>query len=171
MENNILYKVGDQTAVEFYQHYLGEKIEGPLGDYPLAIFEDDDSEDFYLRSSTGANREDGSISFAGDINSNTRVQITHTTRDRVIEASEKSISQSLQNYPGDQPEIALCFSCASRKQVLGTRTAEEIALLQKTRPDLKIAGFYVYGEISPSRKQQPSRFHNTTFVSLLLGVR
>lgn len=169
VENNVLFKIDDKTAIEFFQHYLGENIT-PLGEYPLAVFENEESEKFYLRAPLASNMEDGSLVFAGDLALGAVVQISHTTRDRIIEASEKSVSQSFESYSGKAPEVAICFSCSGRKQVLGTRTSEEYSLLKKINPDLKIFGLYGYGEIAPLQNNSPSRFHNETFVSLLLGI-
>jgi len=109
--------------------------------------------------------------FAGDLTLGAKVQLSHTTRDRIIEATEKSISQSFKNYSGQEPEVAICFSCSGRKQVLGTRTSEEYKLVKKVNPDLRVFGFHGYGEIAPLDKNRPSRFHNETFVSLLLGTK
>jgi hypothetical protein len=168
VENNVLYTVGDKTAVDFYKHYLGEKIT-PLGEYPLAVFEDDDT-NYYLRSPLSADMEEGSLMFVGDIPNNAKIQLTHANRDEVIDACKQTVDTSFENYPGEKPAVALCISCAARKQVLGTRVSEELALLKKNSPDIPIFGFYAYGEISPLNRNQPSRYHNETFVSLLLGT-
>ncbi len=170
VEKNILYEIDHKSAIDFYKHYLGEKI-SPLGEYPLAVFEDETSDGYYLRAPLASNPEEGTLIFAGDLLSNSKVQISHTTRDRIIEASKNVIVQSFESYPGSQPELALCFSCSGRKQVLGTRTCEEYGLLNSLKPGLQVFGFYGYGEIAPLKKGGPSRFHNETFVSLLLGTK
>ena len=68
------------------------------------------------------------------------------------------------------PDPAMIFSCAGRKAVLGTRTEEEYKKLVEHFPDLRLAGFYTYGEYSPLAEGGATRFHNETFVSLLLGT-
>ncbi|NER08880.1 MAG: hypothetical protein F6K17_43360, partial [Okeania sp. SIO3C4] len=141
----------------------------PFSEYPLAVFESEGSEEFYLRAPIGSNMEDGTLVLAGDLALGAHVQISHTTRDWIIEASEKSIAQAFASYTGKEPEVAICFSCSGRKQVLGTRTSEEFKLLNTRNPDLKVFGFYSYGEIAPLHRDTPSRFHSETFVSLLLG--
>jgi hypothetical protein len=75
------------------------------------------------------------------------------------------------NALGDRkPLAALVFSCAARNDLLGTRTKEEIdTLRQEVGDDLPFVGFYAYGEISPFRKGSPTRFHNETFITLLLS--
>jgi hypothetical protein len=165
---NVVYKIGDKTAVEYFQHYLGENIT-PLGEYPLLVYEGEDQQP-YLRAALQSDYEAGTLFFAGDVPENAMVQIGFTDRDKIIEASKKSILDSLDKYPGKNPEVAMCFSCSARKQVLGTRTGEEYSLISEQSPQLKISGFYGYGEISPLKDDSTSRFHNETFISLILGI-
>ena len=74
-------------------------------------------------------------------------------------------------YQGDKPALALLFSCGGRHIYLGTRTGEEygVATGEVNDSDLKVAGFYSYGEIAPLRPGVDAHFHNTTFVVVLLG--
>ncbi|MFC1563959.1 FIST signal transduction protein [candidate division KSB1 bacterium] len=168
-EGNTLYTIGDMTAVEFYRNYIGNMELGSLVDYPLAVFEGGVS-DFYVRASFQAEEETGSITFFGEIPTGAQVQITHADRDKIIESANTSYHQAIDNYPGKKPSLLICFSCAGRKQILGTRTSEEYELMHNETPGLPITGFYTYGEISPIQRDLSSRFHNETFVSLLLGV-
>ncbi len=170
VEKNILYEIDHKAATDFYTHYLGENI-SPLGEYPLAVFEDENSDSYFLRAPLDSNPKEGTLIFAGDLSLNSRVQISHTTRDRIIKASNCSITQSFESYPGSDPAVAICFSCSGRKQVLGTRTSEEYSLINSLKPGLQVVGFYGYGEIAPLKKGGPSRFHNESFVSLLLGTK
>ena len=168
-ENTVIFKIGDQSALEFYKHYLGEfDFEGVI-EYPLAIFEKDE-DNFRLRAPGLFDTEKGSLSFTGVIREGTTVQLTHTTRDKVIKAVEESVKSAVAEYPGSNPAIALCFTCIARKIVLGSRVEEEYQVLKKQFPDLPVAGFYTGGEITPLGRDKPSRLHNETFVSLLLGV-
>jgi hypothetical protein len=168
VKNNILYQIDEKPATEYYQHYLKIELSEIVPEYPLAVYVEE-TENFYLRNPTFFNPEDGSISFMGDVPQNATVQITHVERDGIIKATETSVSQAQKNYPGSKPALAICFSCAGRKLVLGTRAHEEFQLLQKNYSILKVAGFYAYGEIAPLLPNTPSRFHNETFISLLIG--
>ena len=90
--------------------------------------------------------------------------------------SARSRATTLQSFgtakPGASPRAALFFSCAGRHRLLGSRTPEEYALLRARLPDsAPIAGFYAYGEIGPISQGQSARFHNETFVTVLLGSR
>jgi hypothetical protein len=69
------------------------------------------------------------------------------------------------------PDAALFFSCAARKNLLGTRTGEELeqirGILGRAVP---ICGFYGYGEISPHMGDPTgTKYHNESFVTLLLA--
>ncbi len=168
IENNILYQIDDKPATEYYQHYLKIDLSEIVSEYPLAVYVTE-TENFYLRNPLYFNQEDGSISFMGDIPLGASVQITHVERDGIINATGASVAKAQKNYPGTKPSIAVCFSCAGRKLVLGTRAHEEFELIQKNYSDLMVTGFYAYGEIAPLLPNTPSRFHNETFISLLIG--
>jgi hypothetical protein len=169
VDKNVLFKIDDMTAIEFFEQYLGENISNP-GEYPLAIFENEKSDEFYLRAALMLNQEDGSAVFAGDIPNNKKVQITLANTNQILAASKESINQSIETYKGEKPEVALCFSCSGRRQVLGTRVSEEYQLLKGLNSEFKIFGFYGFGEIAPLSINNPSKFHNETFVSLILGT-
>ncbi len=171
-DNNIVYKIGENNALEFYKYYLGDKIgfdDGSIiSDYPLAVFEED-NRSFYLR---GPVFEAGSenLRFFGNVPQGSTIQLTHSTRDNIVDAAKISVNSSLTGYPGTKPSAALCFSCAARKFVLGTRVKEEYNAFKTDFPDVPVIGFYTYGEIGPLTKDKPVRFHNETFISLLIGV-
>ena len=112
----------------------------------------------------------GSITFFGTVPEKTVVHITETTHDDILSASQQSTQQALASYPGKSPAAALFFSCASRRQISGSRTQEEYKQAQHLLgPMLPICGFYTNGEISPLQKQGDTYMHNETFITLLLG--
>lgn len=168
-QGNVVHEIDDMTAVQFYRQYLGDGAMDHLGESPLAVH-DGERGNFYLRAALFCSDADGTVTFAGDIAEGTTVQLTSASRDEIIAATREAVDACVAAYPGDRPTAALIFSCAGRKQVLGTRTQEEYQLLQEHFPDLRLAGFYTYGEIAPMAAGQPTRFHNETFVSLLLGT-
>ena len=168
VEGNVVHTIGDKTAVELYQSYLGPHVT-PSGEYPLALLEPDGS--FYLRAPLAYDESRGSITFAADVPPGVSAQLTETTRDSIVAASRQSVSAAVAAYPGDRPGVVLVFSCAARKQLLGTRTKEEFAILKESLAgELPICGFYSYGEFGPAASGGRSRFHNETFVTLILGT-
>jgi hypothetical protein len=171
-EKNVVYEIDNRPALEFYHRYLGALP--PSSEYPLALF-DPDSDRYYMRAPIGISDSDlGSITFFGDVPEQATVQITETTHDDILSASQLSTQQALENYPGHTPLAALLFSCASRRQILGRRAQEEYEQVQHclTRilpQPLPSCGFYSNGEIAPLQQQGVTHFHNETFITLLLG--
>jgi hypothetical protein len=172
VEGNIVYEIDGQRALDFYQHYLGmDAFASQYAIYALAIFESQ-GERFYMRAPSGYDPETGSITFFSDIPKQAIVQITDVSRDEILAASKDSLQEAIQNYPGTEPAAALLISCAARRRILGTRTNEEYQLVERVIPQaIPSCGFYAYGEIAPLNYQGQTRFHNKTFISLLLGAR
>lgn len=160
-------KIGSYTAVDFYQHYLGSHGE-PAREFTLAVYEKD-SDRFYLRAPVDYH-PDGSITFSESIPQGATVQLTEAVRDVIIEDTKASTARMLQATPDLQPAFALAFSCAFRKDMLGTRAEEELRILQDNLPrHLPINGFYSYGEIAPLARGRQSYLHGATLVTLLVG--
>lgn len=165
---NVVYEIDEKPALDFYKYYLGPLPPSP--DYPLAVVESDTTV-MYMRAPTGHYNPDiGSINFFGDLPEGAVVQLTEASRDNILHASQISMQQALQYYPGTSPAAALFFSCASRRQILGSRTDEEYqctkTILKQTLPS---CGFYANGEIAPFQQNGLTYFHNETFVTVLLG--
>ena len=169
VSGNVLYEIDGEPALSFYRDYLGD-IQ-PSTEYRLAVFEPASGQ-WYMRTSNGSyDATTGSITFFADIPAHSEVQIVSSDRDKVIDSARASAAAAAQHYPGTKPAAALFFSCTGRLQLLGTRTPEEYASVQTVlAPELPCSGFYTYGEIAPLYAQGESRFHNETFVTLLLGT-
>ena len=170
-EGQTLHELDGRPALELYRHYLGDLVEDLAGlrAYPLAVFEQGGTR-FYLRVASRADPESGSIRFLADVPEGAEVQITQAIRDEIIDGVRRSVRSALSDYPGAAPEAAMLFSCTGRKIALGTRTREEIRLAREALPlPVPVCGFYTFGEIGPLTHHGGARYHNTTFVTLLLG--
>lgn len=170
VNGNVVYEIDGQRALDFYQYYLGEEqFAANYAIHALAVFEDQDH--FYMRAPNGYDQHSGSVTFFSDIPEQAVVQITDATRDNILSASEASLKNALAHYPGVKPTAALLISCAARRRILGTLAREEYQLIKKHLPEaLPCCGFYAYGEIAPLVGGGQARFHNKTFVTLLLGT-
>jgi hypothetical protein len=169
VNKNIVYEIDGKPALDFYRHYFGELP--PSSEYPLAVFDLEENH-FFLRAANVFNRESGSITLFADIADQAVVQIAETTRDDILAASQASIMDALESYPGSEPEAALFFSCASRRKILGTRTKEEYQIAKNClTKSLPSCGFYSSGEIAPLVRSGQTQFHNKAFVTLLLGTK
>ncbi len=166
-EGNRVCEIDSLPALKFFQQFHGPHVE-PNPEYPLGVFDADRGE-HYLRAPLAYDRERGSVDFAGDIPIGSEVQITYASRDEILSACETSINMASASLGSTDPVGVLVFSCAARKQLLGTRTAEEAVLLRELGAGLPMAGFYTYGEIAPMGDRAFADFHNETFVTVLLG--
>ncbi|GAJ09475.1 unnamed protein product, partial [marine sediment metagenome] len=96
-EKNVVFKISNQSALDYYKNYLGEDIDIGTdvvpGDYPLAVFEED-GKNFYLRALQSFNKEKGSITFTGNVPEGATVQITHANRDKIIEGAKNSVNSA-----------------------------------------------------------------------------
>ncbi len=166
-EGHRVREIDGLPALDFFQQFHGPHVE-PNPEYPLGVFDANRGE-HYLRAPLSYDRDSGSVDFAGDIPVGSEVQITDASRNEILTACETSIKMANASFNGTDPAGVLVFSCAARKQLLGTRTAEEAALLRNLGEGLPMAGFYTYGEIAPMGDRSFATLHNETFVTVLLG--
>lgn len=167
-EQNILYEIDNQPALDFYDDYFAGLTPSP--EYPLAIL-DPQANEFYTRAPYNCDRNNKCIYYLAQIPEQAVVQIAQASREDILAAAKTSITKALKTYPGTQPKAALFFSCLARHQLLGTRTKEEYHLAQNSLSEaVQSCGFYTNGEISPLQNNTASRLHHDTFVTLLLGV-
>jgi hypothetical protein len=168
VDRHILYEIDGQPALNFYRSHFGSLEISP--EYPLAVFAPEQHQ-FYLRTFSGYDATLGSITSFGDIPLHATVQIATTNRHDVLLGAKESILTALANYPGTEPTVALLFSCAARRIILGTRTREEIQLVQSCLPTtVTSSGFYTYGEISPLSPLASVQLHQAALITLLLGT-
>ncbi|MCV6639215.1 FIST N-terminal domain-containing protein [Candidatus Albibeggiatoa sp. nov. NOAA] len=165
---NEVFEINHQPALEFYHHYLGA-FTHQSREFPIAIFEAEQDK-FYIRAIFNTDRNNKSLVFNGKIPENALIQIAEATRDNLLEGAKQSIAQALEEFSA-KPEIGLIFSCAARKAILGTKTKHEFDLVQDyaSQQNFPVIGFYAYGEICPVIPPAPTRLHNGTFVTLILG--
>ncbi len=168
-EGTVLYEIDGRPAIEFYQRYLGDRQ--PTAENPLAVYEGK-SDRCYMRVPNTYDPETGGINFLGNIPEQAIVQVTDISRDQVVEAAETSFKTALERYPGTAPEAVLLFSCCCRRWLLGTRAKDEYQLVKNAlSTPVPICGFYSYGEFAPLEPQGTNRYHQETFITLLMGSK
>src|SRR5438874_2394414 len=179
VNGHVVRAIDGRPATEFYREFLGNADITHLTEYPLAVAADDGrgANSYYLRAPGRTDEAGGCIHFLGDVPDGARVHITTTNRDQILAATRSSFQRALDDFPRDsggasgKPSLALCISCAGRKQILGSRTQEEARIVNELLSDVPAAGFYGYGEIARLEKDGVSHYHNETFTTLLLGGR
>jgi len=171
-EGTVLHEIDGRPALEFYRRFLGETA-NPTPDCPLAML-DENGKVECLRATDGTfDADTGAITYLAEIPEGKMVRITVADRGNILDGCRASIKKAFAGYPhGKTPEAALFFSCAARRILLGTRTKEEFGIIGSVIGDeVPVCGFYGYGEIGPrDRSDEASRFHNETYVSLIIGT-
>jgi hypothetical protein len=175
VDGHVVRAIDGRPATEFYREFLGNVDITHLTEYPLAVTADD-GRGFYLRAPGRTDEATGCIHFLGDVPDGARVHITTTNRDQILDATRTSFQHALNDFPKSsgvegKPALALCISCAGRKQILGSRTQEEARIVNELLAGVPAAGFYGYGEIARLGEDGISHYHNETFTTLLLGGR
>ena len=165
---HVLQSISGKPATDFYRELLGNVDITNLGEYPLAVFEGEKTS-YYLRGSLHTDEANGVLHFAGDVPENARVRVSSATRDQILEATKTALQRAIAEFRGKKPALVLCFSCAGRKLVLGSRTSEEGQAIRDLLGDVPAMGFYGFGEIAPIEKNGISQFHNESFVAVILG--
>ena len=162
-------EIDGRPAVDFYEKYLGTAE--PAIANPLAVFDAQGSDRFYLRTPLAYDQATGCVTFFGGVPDGSSVQLTVAATDEIFEGARESIADALRTFPaGRTPEAALIFSCATRRFLLGTRAGREIEVVRDALGlGTPVAGVYCLGEIAPMVAGDPSQFHNATLVSILLG--
>ncbi|MES2432059.1 MAG: FIST N-terminal domain-containing protein [Bacteroidota bacterium] len=164
-EKNVLYELDNKPALDIYKRYLGDYAnELPLSGllFPLSIRANNYSSSL-VRTILAVNEEEKSLTFAGNMPEGSYARLMTANFDRLIEGASEAAQQSISNDV-KEPDLALLISCVGRKLVLNQRVEEEVEVVRAMYGDkTAIAGFYSYGEICPSAKQQHfSELHNQT---------
>jgi hypothetical protein len=167
-EGSAVLEIDHQRALDWFRDALGAKRQ-PSPEHPFAVYDPPGSDRFYLRAPMRFDEDEGSIVFAAAVPEGSEVRITSASREAVLDGAAEAVNRAVDRLQG-RPSALLVFSCAARKQVLGTRTYEELEKLRSaTGEPIPVAGFYTYGEIAALAPQSPARYHNETVVAVLLG--
>ncbi len=171
-EGNIVATIDGRPAMEVYKDYYDDIPSDFLGEFPLAC--SDEHGEWRLRASIFSDDDTGALTFAGAVAQGSTVRFTEVLEEGLLHGSESSLAHALDDFQGDSPQLALIFTCAARKWVLGTEAAKEIDLLRvlasdRGLDDLIFAGLYCFGEIAPNHVDSRDGFHNETCVSVVLG--
>jgi len=162
---NIVYKIDDRSAINFYKSYLdinNDDMPQTGIEYPLEVTMRNGQ--VVYRAVLELDEESGALIFAGHVEEKSRVRLSSPTGKSIIDHVGKSIEAVL-DFKAD---IALVFPCCSRKQILGDLAIKEIESAFKASK-APLIGFFAYGEIAAFPGGYG--FHNETFVTALLSEK
>ncbi|WP_434362458.1 FIST C-terminal domain-containing protein [Parasalinivibrio latis] len=161
-EGTHVYEIDYQPAFELYKKYLGEladELPGSGYNFPIQVALPD-CEQKIIRSLVSIDDEDGSIIFAGAVPEGALVHLMMSNFKSLIEGAQSAAEAC---GTGSQPDVAILVSCVGRRILLEQLTDEEVdAVSQVLGENTMIAGFYSYGEFSPSGECLNCLHHNQT---------
>lgn len=165
-ENNVLYELDGEPALTVYKRYLGEHAKGlPASGllFPFAMLGSDHSEVGLIRTILGVDEAQGSLTLAGEIDTNGYLKLMHSNTDALVDGAEAAAQAAAAMQHAEGTGLALLVSCVGRKLVMGGRVEEEVeAVGEVFGRGATLAGFYSYGEISPFTKSVDCKLHNQT---------
>lgn len=173
--NNVLYELDGQSALELYKKYLGDQAKGlPASGllFPLSLRREG-KETGLVRTILSVNEKDGSMTFAGDIPEGYYVRLMKANFERLVDGAEGAANMSHEALGTSIPDLAILISCIGRKLVLKQRTEEETERVQEVLgKTTTMTGFYSYGEICPvAPTEKQCELHNQTMTITTFSER
>jgi hypothetical protein len=163
-QGNVLYELGGQSALDLYEKYLGEHAEGLPATgllFPLSLRTGDSAG--VVRTILSVNRDERSLTFAGDVPEGSYARLMKANFDRLIDGAVGAARATSLGLAGGTAQLAVLISCVGRKLILKQRVEEEVEGVRDVLgDDCTLAGFYSYGEISPFIPGAKCELHNQT---------
>lgn len=162
--SNVVYEINGRNALDVYKNYLGPEAASLPGSallFPLQVILPGESQPV-VRTILSIDADAGSMTFAGDIPVGSLVRFMKANFDKITYAASEAATESLIS-PAQTPDLALLISCVGRKLILQSRVEEEVEAVDEVfNRQTLLAGFYSYGELSPSGDKQDCQLHNQT---------
>ena len=171
-QENVLYTLDGQPALDLYERYLGDEAadlpaSGLL--YPLRIWNDATPGDSVMRTLLAVDREARSMTFAGNIPQGWHVTLMRGSFERLTDGAAHAAKHARATL-GVDPELCLFVSCVGRRVLMGQRTEQELEAVHELLGDrTNLMGFYSYGEIAPNNQSGVCGLHNQTVTLTLLA--
>ena len=171
-EESIVYELDGRPILDLYNEYLGEYAKDlPASGlfFPLNVRSADNIYN-YVRTVAGVDEKNKSLRFAGEVPQGYYARFMHANSNNLIHGSMEAAENSLRNIDSENGKLAILISCFGRKFVLSQMVDEEIEAVRSVfGEDVTFTGFYSYGEIAPSSKDNVTEFHNQTMTITLIG--
>ena len=170
-EANVLYEIDGQPALDLYKKYLGDKAkELPQASllYPLNVTPEGKSAPV-VRTILKINNDDHSMTLAGDVPINSKVQLMMASVDGIAGGAQVAAEFAMKDRV-NAPELAILVSCIGRKLVMDQRVEEEIEEVRDAiGSKVPMTGFYSYGEMAPFNGSTACQLHNQTMTLTLIS--
>ena len=164
-----VFELDHAPALETYAKYLGDMVdELPSSGlrFPLSARKDE-NEIPVIRTLLGINKEEQSLTFAGDIPQGSLCRLMKTDIDSLIDASGIATKKIMAEHKG-HAGLTIAVSCIGRRLVLGQLSGEELeAIKNEVGQSFTMTGFYSYGELAPFNFHPCSLHNQTTSITLI----
>lgn len=165
-EGNLLLELDQRPALEVYRRYLGEHAQALPASallFPLAILNQEGDESGLIRTIVGIDEARQGLILAGSVRQGALMRLMHASTEALVDGAEQAGHTAFEHPNPENRRLALLVTCIGRKLVMGDRTEDEIeAVATAAGPNTVIAGFYSFGEISPSVPMVGCHLHNET---------
>jgi len=136
-EKNVVYKIGDKTACNYFRHYIGEY--DLFMNYCLAVFPDG-GDQFYVLSAPHSDAESGSVSLNEPLPDRAEVQIGTADRNIVSSFCRESIKNALAGYKGEKSAPPCFFlvpaaRCSWEQKLSGNSQLPRVSCRRFPLPD------------------------------------
>lgn len=166
-QSNVLFALDDEPALTLYERYLGDEADGLPGTallYPLLVADPAHPQHGVVRTVLGINRQERSMTFAGNVPQGWSAQLMSGHFDRLAEGAACAARQaSHTGRSSNSEEVAVLVSCIGRRILMGQSVVDEISQVEANiGAGVRKIGFYSYGEISPHSLSGVCDLHNQT---------
>lgn len=160
---NRIYEIDGIAVVDIYAKYMGRELAAKLPqigiEFPL-IFEKDDVS---IGRAVLFKHDDGSLTFAGNIQEGTLVRFGIGNVEMILRNSDYHV-RSLLNKLQYKAEAVFIYSCMARRRFMNKYIEDELEVLESLG---NVSGFFTYGEFFHS--QDNNQLLNETMTVLVLS--
>jgi len=159
VNENRVYQLDGMTPVAFYTKYLGEEVADSLPatgiEFPLII----EKEGIQIARAVIAKHDDGSLSFAGNLQEGDSVKLGFGNAELII----NNPTTALEQFNDINVEAFFLYSCMARRRYMPGLIQIEVEPFTKIAPTV---GFFTYGEFYHYNKHNVLLNQTLTAVAL-----
>lgn len=160
VQANRVYSIDGSTPVEFYSKYLGEDVASALPstgiEFPLII----EKNGLRIARAVIAKHDDGSLSFAGNLNKGDKVRLGFGNAEMIINQPASSLAK----FCNKSVETFFLYSCMARRRYMPDFIQVEIEPFAGLAPT---SGFFTYAEFY--HHNQKNELLNQTLTAVALS--
>ena len=167
----IIEEINNMPAVEEYSRIVGISKEEFLSknmiittQYPISLLT---YEGVLYPIACGINPDGKTIFTFSRVHEHNIIDIGLYDEEKSINATKECLDGAIKGYEGSNIVVALIFSCAGRRYMLGEKVNLDIEKAKEITGEAPFIGFYSNGEIG-GRRNSISRYNNFTVTTLML---